>query len=130
MIKMMIENPNSFDNNQNNLKNDNLYNVYFERSTVIKINVRVSRNIRIAELLHIFLKNLKVQDIILKKTNWDYIYLFNGCIIQLNEQETLFNYGFGDNVNRIVFYLKNNMIGRKINNLYYWKVKKLYFILN
>ena len=107
----MIENPNSFDNNQNNLINDNLCNVYFESPNGIKINLIVSKNIKIAELLPIFFEKFESWGYNSKKNIEDYIYLFNGCAMQLNEQETLFNYGFVDTVNRIVFCLKKNMIG-------------------
>ena len=43
----------------------------------------------------------------------DYIFFYNGSIISLNEEKTIFDYGLKMNIEKIVFSQKNSIIGGK-----------------
>ena len=127
ILKMIIENPQSVsesDNlnqvynqnpgmNEQNSFNDNLCNVQFENTGSGKIlNVVVSRNMKMADLLHVFFEKFKNSGFNFNKGRLeDYVFLYGGHIISLKEQQTLFNYGLVHPVNKIVFCSKNNAIG-------------------
>ena len=126
MIKSLLENPNSeniFEENKfdDYISNINFFpgymgkriNVLFEYNG-IQINVIAPEDVKMKELLKIFYikfqiltrnKNYKVWEL------YDYIFLFNGCKISFGEEKSLIDYGLNKPVNKILFYLKDNIIG-------------------
>ena len=149
ILKMIIENPSSF-NNLNNLFNENNQNLFgnnqipfinfninemnknsiqfinnvdffpgksnnknnilFENTNGFKTNMIVPIDVKMSELFSAFFRKIKLMGYNVNKLE-EFVFLFNGCIISLNEQRTISEYGLVERVNKIVFFEKNNIIG-------------------
>ena len=92
-------------------------NVIFSDTTGIKINIITPFNAKVKDLLRAFHTSLQIQGKYLLKIKIfdieDYIFLYNNNIISLNDEKTIFDYGLKKNVEKIVFYQRNSIIGGK-----------------
>ena len=129
MIKAMTENSDFGNNNKEKdvpLKNfldidffpeydGQRVNVIFSHSKGNKINIITPLKAKVKDLINAFHITLQIYGKYIMKTNIlkikDYIFIWNGSIIPINEQKTLSEYGMIQNVINIVFNEKNNIIG-------------------
>ena len=129
MIKEMIENSDFGNNNKEKdvpLKNfldidffpeydGQRVNAIFSNTKGYKINIITPLKAKVKDLINAFHITLQIYGKYVMKTNIlkikDYTFIWNGSIININEQKTLSEYGMIQNVINIVFNEKNNIIG-------------------
>ena len=129
MIKAMIENSDFGNNNKEKdvpLKDfldidffpeydDHRVNAIFSNTRGYKINIITPLKAKVKDLINAFHITLQIYGKYIMKTNIlkikDYTFIWNGSIININEQKTLSEYGMIQNIINIVFNEKNNIIG-------------------
>ena len=129
MIKEMIENSDFGNNNKEKdvpLKNfldidffpeydGQRVNAIFSNTKGYKINIITPLKAKVKDLINAFHITLQIYGKYIMKTNIlkikDYFFIWNGSIININEQKTLSEYGMIQNIINIVFNEKNNIIG-------------------
>ena len=127
MIKAKIENSNLGDMNQSNdslkellkmdlfpLRTGNRINILFIHTTGWKINIIAPQDITIKELLEAFYIKFqiyaKIHNIIIDNLR-DYSFIYKGSKIYFDEKKTIYKYGLISNMEQIVFFSSNNIIG-------------------
>ena len=89
-------------------------NVFFEDNTGIKINIRAPNDAEMKDLLVVFHIKLQLYGLENKIKIYnleEYTFLFNSKKISLNEKTSIYDYGLVREINKIVFFLANNIIG-------------------
>ena len=72
-------------------KSNNKCNVYFENPSGLRINMIVPRDVKMSDLIYVFYIKLQMIGYKIKKLD-DYIFLFNGYTVSLNEQKNIYEY--------------------------------------
>ena len=89
-------------------------NIFFEDNTGIKMNITTPNDAEMKDLLAIFHIRLQIYGLENKIKIYelkDYTFLYNSLKISLDEKASIFDYGLTKELEHIVFFLTNSIIG-------------------
>ena len=93
---------------------ENMMNVIFEGDDGTKINIVSPKDVKMKELLKIFYIKLQIYSLIneksIKKLK-DYFFIVRGSIISLDDQRSAADFGLIDDLNRIIYRQRDNIVG-------------------